>query len=50
MPGAAGGHYEHRYPATGRVQARIGLAGAADVDDAVRAARAAHPGWSALPR
>ena len=34
----------HRYAATGEVQARIGLAGAADIDAAVRAARAAQPG------
>ena len=49
VPGAAGGDYDHRYAATGQVQARIGLAGADDVDAAVRAARAAHPGWAALP-
>ena len=33
-------HFLHRYAATGRVQAELGLAGAADVDDAVAAARA----------
>ncbi len=49
MPGASGGDYDHRYAATGQVQARIGLAGADDVDAAIRAARAAHPGWAALP-
>jgi aldehyde dehydrogenase (NAD+) len=44
----AAGSYEHRYPATGEVQARVGLAGADDVDAAVAAARAAQPGWAAL--
>jgi aldehyde dehydrogenase (NAD+) len=43
----AGGVYEHRYPATGSVQAEVGLAGAADVDAAVDAARAAQPAWAA---
>ncbi|MGQ0574842.1 MAG: CoA-acylating methylmalonate-semialdehyde dehydrogenase [Pseudonocardia sp.] len=33
-------------PATGRQQAEVALAGAADVDDAVRAAAAAFEGWS----
>ncbi len=47
-PSNAGGDYDHRYAATGEVQARIGLAGAADVDAAVIAARAASPGWAAL--
>ena len=44
----AGGSYEHRYAATGEVQADVGLAGAADVDAAVAAARAAQPAWAAL--
>jgi aldehyde dehydrogenase (NAD+) len=44
----AGGTSDHRYPATGRLQARLGLAGEGDVGDAVAAARAALPGWSAL--
>jgi len=44
----AGGTHAHRYAATGRVQADVGLAGPADVDDAVAAARAAQPGWWAL--
>lgn len=48
-PGNAGGDYDHRYAATGEVQARIGLAGAGDVDAAVMAARAALPEWAALP-
>ncbi|MBP2471889.1 acyl-CoA reductase-like NAD-dependent aldehyde dehydrogenase [Crossiella equi] len=36
-------------PATEQVLARIGLAGAEEVDAAVRAARAAFPGWAATP-
>jgi aldehyde dehydrogenase (NAD+) len=44
----AAGSYDHRYAATGQVQARVGLAGSDDVDDAVAAARAAQPGWAAL--
>jgi aldehyde dehydrogenase (NAD+) len=44
----AAGTYPHPYAATGRVQAEVGLAGEADVDDAVTAARAAQPGWAAL--
>jgi acyl-CoA reductase-like NAD-dependent aldehyde dehydrogenase len=47
-PSNAGGDYDHRYAATGEVQARIGLAGAGDVDAAVIAARAASPEWAAL--
>lgn len=45
----AGGAYDHRYAATGAVQAQVGLAGAADIDAAVAAARAAQPHWAALP-
>jgi len=44
----AAGVYEHRYAATGEVQAEVGLAGADDVDAAVAAARRAQPGWTAL--
>jgi malonate-semialdehyde dehydrogenase (acetylating)/methylmalonate-semialdehyde dehydrogenase len=36
-------------PAAGSVSARVGLASAADVDHAVRSARAAFPAWSAVP-
>ncbi len=42
----AGGSYDHRYAATGQVQAQVGLAGADAVDDAVSAARAAAPHWA----
>jgi aldehyde dehydrogenase (NAD+) len=44
----AAGVYDHRYAATGVVQARVGLAGADDVDAAVGAARAAQREWAAL--
>jgi aldehyde dehydrogenase (NAD+) len=44
---AAAGTYEHRYAATGQVQAEVGLAGAEDVDDAVGAAGEAQPAWAA---
>jgi malonate-semialdehyde dehydrogenase (acetylating)/methylmalonate-semialdehyde dehydrogenase len=42
---AASDTLEDRDPATGEVAARVPLSGAADVDAAVRAARAAQPGW-----
>ncbi len=45
---ASAGTYEHRYAATGEVQAEVGLAGADEVDAAVTAARAAQPAWAAL--
>jgi aldehyde dehydrogenase (NAD+) len=44
----AAGSYDHRYPATGQVQAQVGLAGAADVDSAVAAARTAQRAWAGL--
>jgi malonate-semialdehyde dehydrogenase (acetylating)/methylmalonate-semialdehyde dehydrogenase len=40
---------EDRDPATGELAARIPLSGAADVDAAVSAARAAQPAWRAVP-
>ena len=43
-----GGAYAHRYAATGEVQAHVGLAGDADVDAAVTAARTAQPEWAAF--
>ena len=46
---ATGGVYEHRNPATGQVQAEVPMAGEADVDRAVRAAREAFPAWRATP-
>lgn len=44
----ATGTYEHRYAATGEVQAEVGLGGAGDIDDAIAAARAAQPAWAAM--
>ena len=49
VAGGSGGTYEHRNPATGQVQAEIPMAGAHEVDQAVRAARAALPAWRATP-
>ena len=45
----SGGTYAHHDPATGAVQADVPLAGAAEVDAAVRAAQAAFPVWRAMP-
>ena len=44
----ATGTYEHRYAATGEVQAAVGLGGAGDIDDAITAARAAQPAWAGM--
>ena len=41
----AGGVHEHVWPVTGEVQGPVPLAGPADVDDAVRAARDAFETW-----
>ena len=43
-----GGAFESKNPATGELLASIEIASAANVDAAVRAARAALPGWQAL--
>jgi acyl-CoA reductase-like NAD-dependent aldehyde dehydrogenase len=43
-----GGSHAHLYPATGEVTRAIAMASAADVDEAVAAARVASPGWRAL--
>ena len=43
----SGGVYQHVDPVTGRPDAEIPLAGAAEVDEAVRAAHAAFPAWRA---
>jgi acyl-CoA reductase-like NAD-dependent aldehyde dehydrogenase len=40
-----GGEYEHEYPATGKPTITVPLAGAAEIDAAVHAARAAAPEW-----
>jgi acyl-CoA reductase-like NAD-dependent aldehyde dehydrogenase len=46
---ASGGSYEHHNPATGLMQATVPLAGVAEVEAAVAAARAALPVWRATP-
>jgi aldehyde dehydrogenase (NAD+) len=46
--GSAGRH-DHRFAATGEVQANVPVAGAAEVDRAVAAASAALPGWRGMP-
>lgn len=46
---SSGGTFEHRYAATGKRTALIPLAGPAEIDRAVAAARAAFPAWRALP-
>jgi phenylacetaldehyde dehydrogenase len=48
-PAAAGRWFEVLNPATGEHLAEVAEAGRADVDAAVAAARAAQPGWAALP-
>ncbi len=44
----SGGTYAHHNPANGKVQAEVVLAGAAEIDAAVAAARAALPAWRAM--
>jgi aldehyde dehydrogenase (NAD+) len=46
--GAAGETFETRNPATGELLATVAQSGVAEVDAAVKAARAALPGWQAL--
>ena len=46
---AAGGHHEHVYAANGKITSEVALAGAADIDRAVRVARAALSGWRTTP-
>ena len=45
---ASGGRHDHVYAATGKVTGSIPLAGAAEIDQAVAAARAAAPAWAAM--
>jgi aldehyde dehydrogenase (NAD+) len=45
---AGGATFETRNPATGELLATVAQGGAAEVDAAVKAARAALPGWQAL--
>jgi acyl-CoA reductase-like NAD-dependent aldehyde dehydrogenase len=44
-----GGRYAHHDPATGQLQAEVPLGGATEIGAAVDAARAAAPGWRAMP-
>ncbi|CAN5721609.1 aldehyde dehydrogenase family protein [soil metagenome] len=46
---ASGGHHGHVYPATGRGTIDIPMAGAREMDLAVKAARAAVSGWKRMP-
>jgi acyl-CoA reductase-like NAD-dependent aldehyde dehydrogenase len=46
---SSGGVHDHIYPGTGKPTAQVPLAGAAEVDAAVAAARAAQPAWAAMP-
>jgi aldehyde dehydrogenase (NAD+) len=46
---ASGGEAAHVNPTTGRPQGAVPLAGAAEIDRAVMAARAAVPVWNSLP-
>jgi acyl-CoA reductase-like NAD-dependent aldehyde dehydrogenase len=47
---ATGGEYDHRYPATGTPTRVLPLAGANEIDAAVRAARMAAKHWSGMRR
>src|SRR5215207_7328053 len=49
ISGASGRWGEVFNPATGERARRVALGSAAEVDQAVRAARAAFPGWAATP-
>lgn len=46
---SSGGAHEHVYAATGRPTGEVPMAGAREIDAAVRAAREAAPAWQALP-
>jgi aldehyde dehydrogenase (NAD+) len=46
---ATGGAHEHVYPGAASPTARVPLASAQEMDEAVRAARQALPGWRAMP-
>lgn len=49
VPAASGATLDVLEPATGRTYAKVASSDAADVDAAVRAAKAAFPAWSAMP-
>lgn len=46
---ASGGWHSHLHPVTQKVQAQVPLAGAAEVQEAVRRAEAARDGWRRTP-
>ncbi|WP_261566555.1 aldehyde dehydrogenase family protein [Frankia gtarii] len=46
---AGDGVFEHRYPATGEITNAVPMAGPADIDAAVAAARKAFPAWKRMP-
>ena len=45
----SGGVFDHVYAATGTLTSQVPLAGPEEIDRAVRAARAALPGWRSMP-
>ena len=49
LESGSGGEFVHINPSTGRGHPPIPVAGPEEVDRAVRAARAAQPGWAGLP-
>jgi len=48
MPSTTGRHGDVFDPNTGKVQARVGLGSAAELEVAMQAAQAAQPGWAAV--
>lgn len=50
LASSSGGWHEHRYAATGAATRKFPLAGDAEIDSAVSAAREAAPDWAATPR
>ncbi|HWL70939.1 MAG TPA: aldehyde dehydrogenase family protein [Geminicoccus sp.] len=49
VPARSGERIQKFDPYTGKLQSQIARSSAADVDDAVQAAKAAQPGWAAVP-
>ena len=49
VPGTSGRSSDVYNPATGRVQAKVPLANASELDAAVQAAQRAYPEWAAQP-
>jgi aldehyde dehydrogenase (NAD+) len=49
VPSASGKNFDTFEPATGKVLAKLANGGAADVDNAVAAARKAQASWARLP-